>query len=160
MASQEVLVALVTGTIVGISLAAAYFISQGPARTSSSAKEAPIPSVAKAAEPKQPRDADDDDSDADLDEDPGAAPHKMVIVVNESLKMGKGKIVAQCCHACLGAYKRAPEKAVLVWRSQGQAKIAVKAQDEGELFEVSPACWQLILNQTNHSLRSQIWPRN
>ena len=31
---------------------------------------------------------------------------KQVMVVRTDLKMGKGKIAAQCCHACLGAYKK------------------------------------------------------
>jgi PTH2 family peptidyl-tRNA hydrolase len=31
---------------------------------------------------------------------------KMVLVVREDLKMGKGKIGAQCGHATLGAYKQ------------------------------------------------------
>ena len=30
---------------------------------------------------------------------------KMVLVVREDLKMGKGKIGAQCGHATLGAYR-------------------------------------------------------
>ena len=78
-------------------------------------------------------------SSEEEDEDPGAEPHKMVMVVNESLKMGKGKIAAQCCHGCLGSYKRASEKAITIWRSQGQAKIAVKAQDEADLHKVAEA---------------------
>lgn len=32
-------------------------------------------------------------------------PFKMVLVVNMGLKMGRGKVVAQCCHATLGSYK-------------------------------------------------------
>ena len=32
---------------------------------------------------------------------------KQVIIVRTDLKMGKGKIAAQCCHGSLGSYKRA-----------------------------------------------------
>ena len=32
-------------------------------------------------------------------------PVKMVMVVRTDLKMGNGKVAAQCCHACLGLYK-------------------------------------------------------
>src|SRR3546814_7365924 len=38
---------------------------------------------------------------------PLAGQYKMVLCVNMGLKMGKGKIAAQCSHATLGAYKRA-----------------------------------------------------
>lgn len=61
---------------------------------------------------------DDDDSDYDSDTTPippstdptqwgiKNAPYKMVFAVNKSLKMGPGKIAAQCCHAAVGCYKR------------------------------------------------------
>ena len=32
---------------------------------------------------------------------------KMVLVVRQDLKMGKGKAAAQCAHAAVGAYKKA-----------------------------------------------------
>jgi pyroglutamyl-peptidase len=31
--------------------------------------------------------------------------YKMVLVARNDLSMGKGKLAAQCCHACLGSYK-------------------------------------------------------
>ena len=42
----------------------------------------------------------------------------MVLVVREDLKMGKGKIGAQCGHATIGAYSRAVtvSKKSLYWR--------------------------------------------
>ena len=62
------------------------------------------------------------------------APYKMVLCVNTDLKMGKGKIAAQCGHAALGAYKSACRKcptAVRTWERTGCAKIAVKiTQDD------------------------------
>jgi len=66
----------------------------------------------------------DSDSDDDLLERDGQAslmPQnlKMVLVVRNDLKMGKGKIGAQCGHAVLGAFKRArkytPDAIASVW---------------------------------------------
>ena len=61
------------------------------------------------------------------------APFKMVLCVNMSLKMDKGKIAAQCGHATLGAYKASKIHAasnVKWWERTGQAKIAVKVTEE------------------------------
>lgn len=61
------------------------------------------------------------------------APYKMVLCVNTDLKMGKGKIAAQCGHAALGAYKRALKSCpggVYAWERTGCAKIAVKIQQD------------------------------
>lgn len=53
--------------------------------------------------------SDDEDESAVRDNygGPLAGQYKMVLCVNMGLKMGKGKIAAQCSHATLGAYKRA-----------------------------------------------------
>ena len=61
----------------------------------------------------------------------------MVFAVNMALDMGKGKIAAQCCHACLGAFKRAPAKYVRPWARSGQPKIALKCKDLQELMAVA-----------------------
>ena len=37
----------------------------------------------------------------------GSGEMKMVLVIRSDLKMGKGKIGAQCGHAVLGAYRQA-----------------------------------------------------
>ena len=50
------------------------------------------------------------------------APYKMVLCVNMSLNMGKGKIAAQCCHATLGAYQSASKhcsSSVRWWQRTG-----------------------------------------
>lgn len=57
------------------------------------------------------------------------APYKMVLCVNTELKMGKGKIAAQCSHAAVGCYERATKqcpKGLKAWKKTGCAKIAVK----------------------------------
>ncbi|KAF0693675.1 Aste57867_15378 [Aphanomyces stellatus] len=67
-------------------------------------------------------------------------PHKMVLVVRNDLKMGKGKIAAQCGHATLGAYKRAVKRtprAVECWETFGQAKIALKIESEDEMLALA-----------------------
>jgi peptidyl-tRNA hydrolase, PTH2 family len=70
---------------------------------------------------------------------------KMVLVVREDLKMGKGKIGAQCGHATLGAYKavkREIEKGSKFWQKVMDAyswkmglhkKICLKVNSEQEL---------------------------
>ena len=75
-------------------------------------------------------DSDDDDSDIN----PMEEELKMMIVVNMGLKMSKGKMVAQCCHGCLGAYRKASPGALKAWSSRGQAKITLKAPDDKVAF--------------------------
>lgn len=62
---------------------------------------------------------------------------KMVLVVRNDLKMGKGKIAAQCSHATLGLYKkvfyRAP-KALQRWEMCGQVKVVTRVESEEELL--------------------------
>lgn len=60
-----------------------------------------------------------------------------MLIVRTDLKMGHGKIAAQCGHATLAAYKTARKthpKALRFWQYHGQAKIAVKIQSEAEMF--------------------------
>jgi peptidyl-tRNA hydrolase len=62
-----------------------------------------------------------------------------VLCVNSSLQMGKGKIGAQCGHATLGAYKLAEKcckSALGYWEIIGQAKIAVKVDDDDSMVEI------------------------
>lgn len=65
--------------------------------------------------------------------------YKMVLVVRNDLKMGKGKIGAQCGHASVGAYQRGMEKNPAVirrWDDSGCAKICVKVETEKELNQI------------------------
>jgi len=63
--------------------------------------------------------------------------YKMLLVVRMDLKMGKGKVAAQCAHAACGsvevATKRNPD-ILKKWRVEGQAKVVVKIQTEEELI--------------------------
>ena len=63
---------------------------------------------------------------------------KMLMVVNGSLKMGKGKICAQVGHAVIGAYLQIEETArfdelsrlrLHSWENSGGAKVVVKANN-------------------------------
>ena len=63
----------------------------------------------------------------------------MVLVVREDLKMGKGKIGAQCGHATLGSYVKVKkmQQDSKYWRKimekyiwEGQKKICVKVMSE------------------------------
>lgn len=66
-------------------------------------------------------------------------PMKMVLCVNMSLNMGKGKIAAQCCHASLGAYKMSVKKnklATQYWEYTGAAKVALKVDSNEQLSEI------------------------
>lgn len=64
---------------------------------------------------------------------------KMIIVVRNDLKMGKGKVAAQCSHAAVSAYKqvqrRNPEL-LKQWEYCGQPKVVVKAPDEDTLIDL------------------------
>ncbi|GFV06476.1 peptidyl-tRNA hydrolase 2, mitochondrial [Trichonephila clavipes] len=65
--------------------------------------------------------------------------YKLVLVVRDDLKMGHGKIAAQCSHASVMAYKNAtlynPEAACL-WDAYAQAKIVLKTPSEKSLIEL------------------------
>lgn len=65
---------------------------------------------------------------------------KMVLVVRADLGMSKGKIAAQCGHACIAAYERSERDAVARWKAVGQPKIALKCADEDELLALYTKC--------------------
>ena len=67
---------------------------------------------------------------------------KQVIVIRADLKMGKGKLAAQCCHACLEAYEKALSREpdwVEEWKEIGQEKVVLKVDTEKELLEMFEA---------------------
>lgn len=62
---------------------------------------------------------------------------KQVIVLRKDLNMRKGKMVAQGCHACLGAASNASPDAVFAWRNgYNGVKICVGVDSAEELFKV------------------------
>lgn len=87
----------------------------------------------------------------------------MILVVRNDLKMGKGKIAAQCGHAAVGAYERASEcapQSLRRWNESGCAKIAVKVESERELMEMQRKASGLAINTylVRDAGRTQIEP--
>ena len=65
--------------------------------------------------------------------------YKMVLCVRMDLKMSKGKIAAQCCHACLGVWKklwRRRDPVLRVWEEGGQPKVTLQVSDEEAMLEL------------------------
>lgn len=58
------------------------------------------------------------------------ASFKQVLVVREDLGMSRGKMIAQACHACLGAYRRTGTETRERWIDAGAKKVALKASEE------------------------------
>ncbi|XP_003490777.1 peptidyl-tRNA hydrolase 2, mitochondrial-like [Bombus vosnesenskii] len=65
--------------------------------------------------------------------------YKLVLVIRTDLKMGKGKIAAQCAHAAVAAYKAATKypEFLYAWEKCGQAKITLKVDSENALKEIA-----------------------
>lgn len=105
----------------------------------------------EAAEDPRPLDYEGYSSSGDLspedfeEEDAAmiAAGHKMVFVVNSSLKMGLGKIAAQVGHATLGLYRslldeREPRAdALAAWDATGETKVVVRGKDDVHLMNLA-----------------------
>lgn len=65
--------------------------------------------------------------------------YKMVLVVRSDLKMGKGKVAAQCSHAAVSAYRQAQKRnpeLLKQWEYCGQPKVVLKAPDENSLIQL------------------------
>ena len=65
--------------------------------------------------------------------------YKQVIVIRRDLKMGKGKIAVQACHASIDAFIRAQRECPEIvdkWLREGQKKVVVKVDSEEELIEI------------------------
>lgn len=58
---------------------------------------------------------------------------KQVIVVNESLKLPKGKLAAQVAHASVAAFLAADEQAQQSWLEHGMPKVVLRGDSEEEL---------------------------
>lgn len=61
---------------------------------------------------------------------------KQVIIMRNDLKMGKGKIAAQACHASIAAYKKANPLKIKSWERDGAKKVVLKVNSLKELFIV------------------------
>lgn len=74
---------------------------------------------------------------------------KQVMVVRNDLKMGKGKIAAQCCHGSLGAYKKTNPEKIRKWENGAYAKVVCKVNSLEELLELKK---QAIINKVSYYL--------
>ncbi|CAF0819777.1 unnamed protein product [Rotaria sordida] len=88
-------------------------------------------------------DFEKDQSVDDKNFDPGSSDaegeYKLVLVVRNDLKMGHGKIAAQCSHATLACFQKACEKipdVVDTWFSSGQAKVVCKCESDDDLEQL------------------------
>ena len=73
---------------------------------------------------------------------------KFVCLVNNELKMGKGKIAAQVGHASVKAALLASEKypaEMQAWLSSGQQKVVLKVQNTSELEKIIESAQELNL---------------
>ena len=61
---------------------------------------------------------------------------KQVIIVNESLKLPKGKLAAQVTHAAVQGFINASTGAKSRWLKAGMPKVVLRAESENELFEL------------------------
>lgn len=61
---------------------------------------------------------------------------KLVLVVRTDLRMGVGKIAAQCSHASVMAYQKSSRVMLLKWALAGQKKIVLKCPNEQALYEI------------------------
>jgi len=58
---------------------------------------------------------------------------KQVIVVNESLRLPRGKLAAQVAHASVAALLDASNDALRSWLESGMPKVVLRADDEAQL---------------------------
>jgi len=67
---------------------------------------------------------------------PQTARMKQVIVVNESLRLPRGKLAAQVAHASVAALLGAPHDALRVWLETGMPKVVLRGDDAAHLTEL------------------------
>ena len=62
--------------------------------------------------------------------------YKQIIIVRTDLKIGKGKLIVQCCHACIGALRLTNKKIIEKWEKEGAKKVVLKVRDLNELEKI------------------------
>ncbi|KAK0245990.1 peptidyl-tRNA hydrolase PTH2-domain-containing protein [Armillaria nabsnona] len=99
----------------------------------------PDDSQTKLFEPEPETEEDIPDGDLSAVSARFLEPCKLVLIVRTDLKLGSGKISAQCGDATLACYKALVKKnpsLVGHWERTGQAKIALKASSEEQILEL------------------------
>jgi peptidyl-tRNA hydrolase, PTH2 family len=64
---------------------------------------------------------------------------KQIIVVNESLKLPRGKLAAQVAHAAVAAFVEASAEAKRIWLAQGMPKVVLHGESADELKQLEEA---------------------
>jgi len=64
---------------------------------------------------------------------------KQVIVVNEALRLPRGKLAAQVAHAAVAAYLHAPRDVQRRWLKEGMPKVVLRCETEAELLDLYAA---------------------
>jgi len=62
--------------------------------------------------------------------------YKQVIIIRRDLGMSIGKIVAQACHASLGAFKKARKPKIRRWEQEGEKKVIVGVNSKEEMIHL------------------------
>lgn len=62
--------------------------------------------------------------------------YKQVIVVNDALKLPKGKLAAQVAHASVAAYIESGADAQAAWLADGMPKVVLKAASAEDLLRL------------------------
>ena len=57
-----------------------------------------------------------------------------MILIRQDLKMPKGKMAVQCCHASVEAALKSDVPLLQEWRVQGMKKVLLKVKDKKELL--------------------------
>ena len=70
---------------------------------------------------------------------------KQVIVVNEALRMPRGKLAAQVAHASIAACLASDQVTLEAWLSDGMAKIVLQVETEADLLSLQEQARQLNL---------------
>ncbi|XP_072022280.1 peptidyl-tRNA hydrolase 2, mitochondrial-like [Amphiura filiformis] len=89
--------------------------------------------------------------------------YKLILVVRNDLKMGKGKVAAQCSHASVSCYKQIAKKnpdMLKQWEFYGQPKVVTKVQDEESLLQLAQKARELglVTSIIQDAGRTQIAP--
>lgn len=61
---------------------------------------------------------------------------KQVIVVNEALKLPRGKLAAQVAHASVASFLETEPRDQMAWLEEGMPKVVLKGEDEAALREL------------------------
>ncbi len=64
---------------------------------------------------------------------------KQVIIVNESLKLPRGKLAAQVAHAAVAAFLEASDEAKRLWLAEGMPKVVLKSESADEIVRFGEA---------------------